>query len=102
MPRAAYHRWYSLQSWRRRARHQLQIQPLCEACLRGGRIQAAVCADHITPHKGDVKLWEGPLQSLCTKCHAQHKQSDETHGYSREVGEDGWPTDPRHPVYRRR
>jgi 5-methylcytosine-specific restriction protein A len=89
MARADYHAWYGKQSWRNRARQQLMARPLCEMCERGGRIVPAVCADHITPHRGDPKLWLGPLQSLCKKCHASHKQSDEVIGYSKEIGEDG-------------
>jgi 5-methylcytosine-specific restriction protein A len=103
MARAHYHRWYGLQSWRNRALQQLRKQPCCEACLRGGRIEAAELADHVVPHRGDRRLFdEGELQSLCRHCHASPKQSDEVRGYSREVGEDGWPIDPCHPVYKRR
>jgi 5-methylcytosine-specific restriction enzyme A len=45
--------FYGLQSWRRRRAHQLRKQPLCEACLKAGRITAATIADHIEPHGGD-------------------------------------------------
>lgn len=31
---------------------------------------------------------------------AAHEQTDEERGYSREVGVDGWPVDPRHPANR--
>jgi hypothetical protein len=59
MARADYHAWYGKQSWRNRARQQLMARPLCEMCERGGRIVPAVCADHITPHRGDPKLLVG-------------------------------------------
>jgi hypothetical protein len=39
--------WYSLQRWRKRARHQLRIEPLCAACLAQGRLTPATIADHI-------------------------------------------------------
>src|SRR6516162_4616396 len=43
-------RWqylYGSERWRKRARHQLQIEPLCRFCLRDGRVTAAQVADHI-------------------------------------------------------
>ncbi len=28
--------------------------------------------DHVTPHKGDPKMfWEGPFQALCASCHSK-------------------------------
>jgi hypothetical protein len=35
-------------AWHRRARRQLQCEPLCAMCLSEGRIIAAKIADHIT------------------------------------------------------
>jgi hypothetical protein len=62
--------WYSLQSWRRRAKHQLMIAPLCALCEEQGRITAATIADHHPPHKGDYNAFRlGPLRSLCRDCH---------------------------------
>jgi|AmaraimetFIIA100_FD_contig_81_720863_length_1493_multi_3_in_0_out_0_1 hypothetical protein len=88
--------------WKRRARLQLQMQPLCEMCLREGRgpVPARV-ADHVEPHGGDAnKFILGRLQSLCVPCHSGRKQSIEKLGYDKTVGVDGWPVDPNHPVYR--
>ena len=39
----------------------------------------------------------GALQSLCKACYDSTKQTEERRGYSREVGTDGFPLDPRHP-----
>jgi len=51
--------------WHRRARYQLQHEPLCAMCLAEGKVVAARIADHIEPHKGDpVKFWNSKLQSL--------------------------------------
>jgi 5-methylcytosine-specific restriction enzyme A len=89
--------WYNLQSWRARAKHQLQIAPLCALCEAEGRITPATIADHHPPHKGDYNAFRlGPLRSLCKPCHDglsgfAHK------GYSSAVGDDGFPIDPRHP-----
>src|SRR6516164_9799832 len=59
-------RWQDKAAWHRRARRQLQCEPLCAMCLSEGRIVAARIADHVEPHQGDpVKFWSGKLQSLC-------------------------------------
>jgi len=91
------------QKWRRLARHQLKVQPLCQQCLREGKVVAARVADHVEPHHGDVnKFWLGKLQSLCTRCHESWKKSVENaekRGYDMTVGVDGWPVDVRHPCY---
>jgi hypothetical protein len=34
------------------------------------------------------------LQSLCTHCHESRKQFEESHGFDRTIGIDGWPIDP--------
>lgn len=89
--------WYSLQRWRRRARHQLREHPLCASCLKANRVTAATIADHNPPHKGDWNKFRlGPLQSLCADCH-NRKWADDHHGYSCDIGDDGLPIDPRHP-----
>ena len=94
-------RLHGTERWRRLARHQLRAQPLCEMCLREGRVTAATCADHVTPHHGDVNsFWTGKLQSLCDHCHNSRKKDLERLGYDRTVGVDGLPLDPRHPIYR--
>lgn len=68
-------------------------------CKERGIITPATVADHIEPHRGDPDLfWNGELQSLCAPDHNKIKQIIETHGYSPEIGLDGWPTDERHPV----
>ena len=57
--------------------------------------------DHIRDHKGDLALFLDldNLQSLCAwPCHTKHKQAEERRGYGSAIGEDGWPTDPRHPA----
>jgi 5-methylcytosine-specific restriction enzyme A len=100
---ADYHRLYNLRRWRRRARRQLLLQPLCEQCAALGVLEPATVADHIVPHNGDLHLFlMGDLQSLCGPHHSGAKQSAERAGveYSSEVGPDGLPIDPRHPANR--
>jgi len=96
--RATWNQWYNLEVWRKRSRRQKRQEPLCRMCLAMGQVVPATIADHIVPHKGD---WEsflgGALQSLCFDCHNSRKKADENRGYSRELGPDGWPIDPKHP-----
>ena len=90
-------RWFHLRTY------QLRLSPLCEMCLRQGRLEPANTVDHVVPHEGDrVKFFMGKLQSLCFDCHNGEKKFLENRGFSDRVGADGWPLDSRHPVYRRR
>jgi 5-methylcytosine-specific restriction protein A len=94
--------WYGLQRWKKRAHHQLRTEPLCAQCLAQGRVTPATIADHNPPHQGvwnDFRL--GPLQSLCADCH-KRKWADDRHGYHSDIGDDGFPLDPRHPFNRKR
>jgi 5-methylcytosine-specific restriction protein A len=94
---------YNRRRWRDRLRKaQLDRQPLCKMCLEEGRTTPATVADHVVPHKGDRMLfWRGKLQSLCKLHHDSAKKRAEARGYDTRIGEDGWPTDPKHPVYGR-
>jgi hypothetical protein len=92
-------RLHGTQRWRRLARAQLREHPLCVMCLQNGSIIAATVADHVEPHRDDpTKFWTGELQSLCKFHHDSSKQSLEIKGYRDDIGIDGWPLDPRHPV----
>lgn len=96
-----YRKLYKTARWRARRMHQLAEEPLCRSCAKAGRITAATIADHVEPHRGDpIKFFEGELQSLCDaepwRCHSKVKQSEERLGFSKAVGADGFPVDPRH------
>jgi 5-methylcytosine-specific restriction protein A len=96
--------WYGRSWWRRRALRQLKDHPLCRLCLElKSQIVPAEVADHVEPHGGDWRKFRfGALQSLCKNCHSSAKHSIELHGFSKEIGPDGWPVDPRHPCYAKR
>lgn len=95
--------FYSTPFWVRRRELQMLHHPLCKMCLERGVVTAATVADHVVPHRGDWNLFRlGELQSLCAPCHNSFKKFIEARGYSFEVGDDGWPTDPDHPANRRR
>lgn len=66
--------------WRLRRANHLSGEPLCRMCKAQGRYTVATVADHITPHRGSVELFAGPLQSLCASCHSSTKQAQERRG----------------------
>jgi hypothetical protein len=59
-------------------------------------------AHHITPHKGDERLfWNTEnITTPCEACHNRFAQQVEIHGYSDDIGPDGLPLDPNHPFNR--
>ena len=61
-----WHRLYNDQRWRAASRAFLNDHPLCSEC--GG---AASVTDHITPHRGDERLFwlSENWQPLCKRCH---------------------------------
>jgi hypothetical protein len=98
---APWRSWYGKQRWRKRARHQLLIEPWCRLCEQHGIAKAAHAADHIEPHRGSYQaFWFGALQSLCDDCHNSPKRFEEHHGFTPGTSVDGFPLDARHPAYR--
>ena len=68
-------------------------------CLARNTLTPATIADHLHPHRGNLYAFaEGALQSLCKACHDGRKQQTELHGYQLDVGADGWPLNPAHPI----
>jgi 5-methylcytosine-specific restriction endonuclease McrA len=109
MSRPAHRSLYKTQAWRKGRLDFLSDHPLCVKCEREGRIEPATVVDHITPHKGDDRLFydRNNWQSLCKPHHDGDKQreerqaeADRERGFSTQIGPDGWPVDDRHPVYR--
>ena len=86
--------------WQKASRLFLDANPLCVMCAKAGRTAGATVVDHIRPHKGNKEsFWDiDNWQALCKPCHDSHKKSIEYHGFSNEIGNDGWPVDDAHPV----
>lgn len=107
----AYRVLYRDKRWRgpqgARAR-QLAKQPLCEMCLKQGRITPATVCDHVDPasKRSEATFFEGPFQSLCDappwRCHSSRKQRIEARGYEPGCDAKGRPLDARHPWNRER
>ena len=65
--------------WQKARERFLKKNPLCVYCQRDDRVTAANVVDHITPHRGDQKLFwrESNWQALCSSCHSSVKQREE-------------------------
>jgi 5-methylcytosine-specific restriction endonuclease McrA len=73
---------YKTKQWKLLRERQLQKQGMCECPhCKGAKLEANV-VDHITPHKGDRKLFFNSknLQSMAKECHDAFKQSQEKGG----------------------
>jgi hypothetical protein len=62
-------------------------------------VTAASVVDHVEPHWGDWAAFvTGKLQSLWEPSHKSAKRQIELRGYRCDIGLDGFPTDPNHPI----
>lgn len=70
--------------WRKARRWFLARNPLCMDCNHQGLLKEATVVDHITPHKGNHRLFwdEDNWQPLCKKHHDQ-KTVREDGGFGR-------------------
>jgi hypothetical protein len=96
-----WRRLYKTARWRAIRQQQLRAHPLCKRHLDRARVVKATVVHHVDRHNGDpIKFFAGPFESLCAHCHDSDAQGEERIGYSRQIGEDGFPVDPRHPMNR--
>lgn len=72
---------YQTPAWRTVRKRQLSIQPLCQACLSRGKVEAAVHVDHVFAwkHIGKQAFLHNIFQSLCPADHS-HKTGMEKQG----------------------
>ena len=70
--------------WRKARETYLRSNPLCVICDADGVLTPATVVDHITPHRGDQKLFwsRGNWQALC-KRHHDRKTAKEDGGFGR-------------------
>lgn len=90
-----YRAWYFTAAWRKLRAHQLAREPRCRMCVALKRPTPATIADHVTPHRGDPRLFFDPgnLQSLCATHHSSVKARLEQSGRAPSpIAADGWPT----------
>ena len=69
--------FYQSTPWRKLRALKLEQEPMCEECLRVGRLTPAQMVDHIVPiNKSGASLDIENLQSLCNACHARKSAKD--------------------------
>ena len=70
-------KFYQSTAWRKLRALKIEVQPLCEECLRRGIATPARVVDHIVPiNKGGAALSLANLQSLCDACHNRNSATD--------------------------
>ena len=70
----AYQYLYYTKGWKKHTRAAvLQRDPMCKDPFKIGCHNPSTDADHIIPHRGDVKLFFdlNNLQGLCKSCHSR-------------------------------
>lgn len=94
---------YASKTWQQLRRIHLDRQPLCQECKRQGRLTLGNTVHHLKPHGGAWSLFNNAdnLETLCSSCHSGSAQQQERIGYASTVGNDGWPTDNKHPFNKR-
>lgn len=97
-----FRKWYSTAGWKSIRKRRLETDPLCCRCSQRGLIVPSDTVNHIKPHRGNRALFfcYENTEAVCKICHDRFIQREEIHGYSNEVGPDGWPIDARHPANR--
>lgn len=72
---------YHTPEWRRARKAHLKAHPLCVDCNSLGLVVPAREVDHITPHRGDRRLfWDRTnWQGLCTRCHSRKTAAEVLH-----------------------
>ena len=75
----------------------------CRVIFTGGRSDPrSAIVHHNQPHKRDMTLFYDTdnLEAVCWSCHSGAIQSAEALGYDMQVGNNGWPIDPKYPMVR--
>ena len=76
------HKIYNTARWQKLRNYKKKRNPLCEECLRQGRLTPATLVDHIIPiEEGGPAFDLENLQSLCSACH--NKKHSEGRGVSK-------------------
>jgi 5-methylcytosine-specific restriction enzyme A len=84
---SSYERLYT-HRWHVASKMFLHRHPMCEECLRHGKITPSYCTDHIVPHKGDLELFwnEDNWEALCKSCNST-KAAKEEGGFGNRIRE---------------
>ena len=102
-----YRRLYYTKTWKHlrklaltRDGYRCQHKGCGKMLTSGRRWRNSAVVHHLQPHRGDLDLFYDldNLQSVCWPCHSGDIQSGEALGYDTQIGDDGWPIDPNHPM----
>jgi 5-methylcytosine-specific restriction enzyme A len=93
---------YSTRPWGRVSKFKLQEHPLCQACLKLGRIEPATVVHHKISIRsgGDPYPSNDGLESLCVPCHNRKTRGEQLGKELPPVwgcDDRGYPLDPNHP-----
>jgi 5-methylcytosine-specific restriction protein A len=82
--RKEFNSLYQTAFWKNKRVQQLSINPLCQACLKVGRVTQANHIDHVFAWNtlGRDAFYNNLFQSLCLECHS-HKTGLEKQGIYR-------------------
>ena len=77
LSRVERQRFYNRAAWKRIRRRVLKDHPLCQECLKWGRMAPSSVCDHVSPLWNDWKGFiKGPFQGLCRSCHTDKMVED--------------------------
>lgn len=98
MAKAEYAKLYKTKRWQDLRKRKLRTHPWCQCPHHLDQKVPAQVVDHITPHKGNLRLfwdWKN-LQSMTKSCHDAAKQTYERSGYWPGCDASGNPIDKDH------
>lgn len=81
---AAWNYLYKTKWWLETRTEQLLKEPFCRTCAVSGKRVKATVADHIKPHRGNLRLFydKTNLQSQCQSCHSKKTKEEEAARHS--------------------
>lgn len=77
-------KFYSSRAWERRSKSYRQAHPLCERCMKKGRIEPSTCVHHIIHinkqnyKDAEILFNDNNLEALCDKCHYEEHHGNGT------------------------
>lgn len=77
-------KFYSSRAWERRSKSYRQAHPLCERCMKKGRLEPSTCVHHIIHinkqnyKDANILFNDNNLEALCDKCHYEEHHGNST------------------------
>jgi len=82
-----FSKFYQTKEWKATRNYYIELNPLCEECLRNDIITPGVDIDHIQPlaTNYELRLDLNNLQTLCKRCHQQKSANEKKELYKPHV-----------------